>query len=173
MRPDSRLRLGLASPNSDSDSDPDSKILDSKMSGLDSRKKLLDWTHYTKTADFALLQSWFHVKSKYLAKINAFTEKYLFRKLSTYFVDLLHTVWKFGKFSLTEKMFREINSLATSFVKMLLPRNFCQKTARLIIQCLTSSQPILLKKNLFSKGFTWPDTGCCDHFSPTKKILGH
>ena len=30
----------------DSDSDPDSKILDSKMSGLDSRKKLLDWTHY-------------------------------------------------------------------------------------------------------------------------------
>ena len=31
----------------DSDSDPDSKILDSKMSGLDSRKKLLDWTHYS------------------------------------------------------------------------------------------------------------------------------
>ena len=28
------------------DSDPDSKILDSKISGLDSRKKLLDWTHY-------------------------------------------------------------------------------------------------------------------------------
>ena len=24
------------------------------------------------------------------------------------------------------------------------------------VQCLTSSQPILLKKNLFSKGFTWP-----------------
>ena len=30
----------------DSDSDPDSKILDSKMFGLDSRKKLFDWTHY-------------------------------------------------------------------------------------------------------------------------------
>ena len=25
-----------------------------------------------------------------------------------------------------------------------------------VVQCLTSSQPILLKKNLFSKGFTWP-----------------
>ena len=25
------------------------------------------------------------------------------------------------------------------------------------LQCLTSSQPILLKKNLFSKGFTWPE----------------
>ena len=32
--------------DSDPDSDPDSKIWDSKMSGLDSRKKLLDWTHY-------------------------------------------------------------------------------------------------------------------------------
>ena len=30
----------------DSDSDPDSKIWDLKMSGLDSRKKLLDWMHY-------------------------------------------------------------------------------------------------------------------------------
>ena len=29
----------------DSDSDPDSKIWDSKMPGLDYRKKLLDWTH--------------------------------------------------------------------------------------------------------------------------------
>ena len=35
----------------DSDSDPDSKILDSKMSRLDSRKKLLDWTHYTQPLD--------------------------------------------------------------------------------------------------------------------------
>ena len=25
------------------------------------------------------------------------------------------------------------------------------------LQFLTSSQPILLKKNLFSKGFTWPE----------------
>ena len=40
------------------------------------------------------------------------------------------TVWKFQKFSLTEKIFREINSLVTYLVKPLLSRNFCQKSVR-------------------------------------------
>ena len=40
------------------------------------------------------------------------------------------TVWKNEKFTLTEKIFREIDSLVTSFVNMLLSRNFCSKTVR-------------------------------------------
>ena len=40
------------------------------------------------------------------------------------------TAWKNEKFSLTEKIFREINSLVTFLVKMLLSRNFCQKCVR-------------------------------------------
>ena len=35
-----------------------------------------------------------------------------------------HTVWKNKKFSLTEKIFREINSCVNSLVKLLLSRNF-------------------------------------------------
>ena len=38
-----------------------------------------------------------------------------------------YTVWKFQKFSLTEKIFRKINSLVTYLVKPLVSRNFCQK----------------------------------------------
>ena len=41
-----------------------------------------------------------------------------------------YTVWKNEKFSLTEKIFRQINSLVTSLVKSLLSRNFCQKSVR-------------------------------------------
>ena len=40
------------------------------------------------------------------------------------------TVWKNEKFTLTEKIFRQINSLVTSLVKnvhVLISRNFCQK----------------------------------------------
>ena len=40
------------------------------------------------------------------------------------------TVWKNEKFSLAEKIFREIDSLVTSLVKPLLSRNFCQKSVR-------------------------------------------
>ena len=40
------------------------------------------------------------------------------------------TVWKNEKFSLTEKKFREINSLVFSLVKTLLSRKFCQKSVR-------------------------------------------
>ena len=41
-----------------------------------------------------------------------------------------HTVWKNDKFSLTEKNFRETNSLVISLVKLLLSRNFVQKSVR-------------------------------------------
>ena len=40
------------------------------------------------------------------------------------------TVWKNGKFSLTEKKFRQINYLVISLVKPLLSRNFCEKSVR-------------------------------------------
>ena len=39
-------------------------------------------------------------------------------------------VWKNKKLFLTEKIFREINSLVTSLVKTLVSRNFCQKRVR-------------------------------------------
>ena len=41
------------------------------------------------------------------------------------------TVWKNEKFGLTEKIFRQINSLVICLVKPLLSRNFCQKIVRL------------------------------------------
>ena len=41
------------------------------------------------------------------------------------------TVWKNEKFGLTEKIFRQINSLVICLVKTLLSRNFCQKSVRL------------------------------------------
>ena len=37
---------------------------------------------------------------------------------------------KIQKFTLTEKIFRQINSLVTYLVKPLLSRNFCQKCVR-------------------------------------------
>ena len=42
----------------------------------------------------------------------------------------VHTEWKNRIFSLTEKIFREINSLVTSLIKTLLLRNFCQNCMR-------------------------------------------
>ena len=42
----------------------------------------------------------------------------------------IYTVWKNEKFALTEKIFREIDSLVTSFVNALLSRNFCSKSVR-------------------------------------------
>ena len=41
-----------------------------------------------------------------------------------------NTVWKNKKFSLTKKIFRQINSLVTYLVKLLLSRIFCQKCVR-------------------------------------------
>ena len=39
-------------------------------------------------------------------------------------------LWKFRKFSLTETIFREINSVVTYLVKLLLSRKFCQKSVK-------------------------------------------
>ena len=44
---------------------------------------------------------------------------------------LCTAVWKNEKFGLTEKIFRQINSLVICLVKPLLSRNFCRKTVRL------------------------------------------
>ena len=61
------------------------------------------------------------------------------------------TVWKSEKFSLTKKLFRQMNSL----VKTLISRNFCQK-------CVNSvkKQPNLNLRRKFrclSKTLTWPN----------------
>ena len=40
---------------------------------------------------------------------------------------------KLRKFTLTEKIFREINSFVTSLVKAFVSRNFCQKRVRVIL----------------------------------------
>ena len=37
-------------------------------------------------------------------------------------------MWKIEKFTVTQKKFRQINSLVFSLVKTLLSRNFCQKS---------------------------------------------
>ena len=53
-------------------------------------------------------------------------------------------VWKNEKFSLTEKIFREINSSISTLIKTLLSRNFCQKSER------------EFPKSIFCfKNFTW------------------
>ena len=59
--------------------------------------------------------------------VHDFTE--FFSRLKTRI--LLNTVWKNGKFGLTEKIFRQINSLVICLVKRLLSRNFCRKSVRL------------------------------------------
>ena len=58
---------------------------------------------------------------------NIFSE----RKFPVFPRCVQHTVWKDEKFSLTKKIFRQINSLLISLVKALLSRNFCQKCVRL------------------------------------------
>ena len=47
-------------------------------------------------------------------------------------IPLKHTVWKNKKFTITEKIFRQINYSAVSLVKPLLSRNFCQKSVTAI-----------------------------------------
>ena len=44
--------------------------------------------------------------------------------------DRQSTLWKYKKFTLTEKIFRQITYLVISLVKLLLSRNFCQKCMR-------------------------------------------
>ena len=58
----------------------------------------------------------------YVDKLNLYSE------LNPMYLDLIRD----GKiiFAFTEKIFREINSLASSLVKILLSRNFCEKSVR-------------------------------------------
>ena len=49
-------------------------------------------------------------------------------KKVAFFVPKLFTVWKNEKYTVTQKKFRQINSLVFSLVKTLLSRNFCQKS---------------------------------------------
>ena len=44
--------------------------------------------------------------------------------------NLLSTLWKNQKFTLTEKIFRQINYLVISLANALVSRNFCQKCVR-------------------------------------------
>ena len=98
--------------------------------------------------------------------INNVTER--FREIMTFIARgtcKLPTDTNCGKMKnlLLPKSFSVKLTLVIYLVNASLSRNFCQKSVRVnfcnfhtVIQCLTSSQPILLKKNLFSKGFTWP-----------------
>ena len=52
-------------------------------------------------------------------------------------IFMLHrvcTLWKLRKFTLTEKIFRQITYLVISLVKLLLSRNFCQKSMRVYLR---------------------------------------
>ena len=57
-------------------------------------------------------------------------------------------MWKNKKFTLTEKIFREINSLVTCLVKPLLSRNFCQKSVRENFPNFHSVVCVLLDSNI-------------------------
>ena len=58
------------------------------------------------------------------------------------------TVWKNEKFGLTEKIFRQINSLVICLVKPLLSRNFCRKSVRLKFHNFHTVSRITLRKLL-------------------------
>ena len=53
-----------------------------------------------------------------------------FQKFDCGTLSVLYTVWKNEKFTLIEKIFRQINSLVISFVKTLISRKICQKSMR-------------------------------------------
>ena len=64
---------------------------------------------------------------------------------------LYFSQWVLGTVHSVEKSEKLIFS--NFFSKTVNFKKFLSKSVR--VQCLTSSQPILLKKNLFSRGFTW------------------
>ena len=63
--------------------------------------------------------------------------------------SIAQTVWKFRKFSLTEKILCEINSLVTYLVKPLLSRNFCQKSVRERISEISTLHTVLAFNKIF------------------------
>ena len=69
--------------------------------------------------------------TKNISSNQRFSKSVTFTKfLPKMWENLVCTVWKNEKFSLTKKLFREINSLVTYSVKALLSQNFWQKMER-------------------------------------------
>ena len=52
------------------------------------------------------------------------------QKISKWWGSVISTLWKNQNFTLTEKIFRQINYLVISLVNALVSRNFCQKCVR-------------------------------------------
>ena len=76
---------------------------------------------------------------------------YVFLNYHIFFIQYMAMlVWKSEKFSLIEKIFRQINYLVISQVKTLLSRNFCQKCVRLDFQCGNFGNSL---SNFFDKTF--------------------
>ena len=95
-----------------------------------------------------------------------------FRFFGLFHVNLKYgvcvTVWKNEKFTLTEKIFRQINYLVILLVKTLFSRNFCQKSVRVNFckfhsVCASDFPTILRLKwvnfvtNFLFWGKIWPD----------------
>ena len=88
------------------------------------RLKCTKWTKFAapkvaKMAVFALLKS-----------TNSISRKISEIQKSWSFHTVHCALWKNEKFSITKKLFCEINSLVIYFVKLLLSRNFCHKSVR-------------------------------------------
>ena len=85
----------------------------------------------------------------------------------------IYTVWKYEKFTLTQMIFREINSLVSSFVKTLRSRNFCQKNVRVNFRTLhtvsygSSHPPHPLVRSKQIHIFITPRARRIDHFGQT------
>ena len=81
------------------------------------------WENEKFTAAAAVNEKKYFVKLTLIfSKIIAFT-----KFLSKLCEKSEFTVWKNEKFTVTEKKFRQINSIVTSLVKALFSRNFCQR----------------------------------------------
>ena len=69
--------------------------------------------------------------NKLLSKELIWRNIFYVRENFSFFHTACSTLWKNEKFSLIEKIFRQINSLVFYLVKTLLSRNFCQKSVKL------------------------------------------
>ena len=65
------------------------------------------------------------------------------------------TLWKLRKFTLTEKIFRQITYLVISLVKLLLSRNFCQKCVRVNFRNFHTVSNIPFFREINSVGSTF------------------
>ena len=92
-------------------------------------KEIAKWLVWRKCFDeskflfFSTRIHWKNISSKQLFSKYVTLTNFLPKKCERH----SFTVWKNEKFSLTKKIFRQINSLVISIVKTLLSRNVCQK----------------------------------------------